>query len=392
MPKKGTYLPNIWSEKFIPVIPESQSKDVQELLDEIDCTCICVDEYPANGQDWVETILMFLGEKYANNLFVAQTMEELQDVNRTAFSPPARRSMALKAILQHLSRGKKLVLYIRRPVSHMVETDFEHLSLFIGPTIGILCHTTSETNVPLSLQPKVRYHIMRQLINPNHPVFFSYSREESTGLVDTICKALESTDIEYSLDMIDSRLQDSIKEYERKIGDAEYIIIVISDNYFYSRDCMYEMSAIMQRDDFSKRVVLVDKLGKIKRNKKSHDIILAHWKKVYEEYLEIDPANQTMTEERHHLEGIIQKFPDFWRHVVDDVAEDYKKVEKDSARTLAEFMSTLIKQNNNAVTVPQMQELNDPIHSGNTPSIIVRQVGDHPVNIGNINGDVHFGY
>ena len=39
-----------------------------------------------------------------------------------------------------------------------------------------------------------------------------------------------------------------------------------------------------------------------------------------------------------------------------------------------------------------MQELNDPIHSGNTPSIIVRQVGDHPVNIGNINGDVHFGY
>ena len=133
-------------------------------------------------------------------------------------------------------------------------------------------------------------------------------------------------------------------------------------------------------------------LAKIKRNRKSHDIILAHWKKVYEEYLDIDPANQTMTEERHHLEGIIQKFPDFWRHVVDDVAEDYKKVEKDSARTLAEFMSTLIKQNNNAVTVPQMQGLNDPIHSGNTPSIIVRQVGDHPVNIGSINGDVHFGY
>ena len=73
MPNKGTYLPNIWSERFIPVIPESQSKDVQELLNETDCTCICVDEYPANGQDWVETILMFLGEKFASNLFVAQT-------------------------------------------------------------------------------------------------------------------------------------------------------------------------------------------------------------------------------------------------------------------------------------------------------------------------------
>lgn len=212
MPNKGTYLPNIWSERFIPVIPESQSKDVQELLNEADCTCICVDEYPANGQDWVETILMFLGEKFASNLFVAQTMEALQDASRTAFSPPARRGMALKAILQHLSNGKKLVLYIRRPVSHMIETDFEHLSHFIGPTIGILCHATSETNVPLSLQPTIRYHIMRQMINPNQPVFFSYSREDSTGLVDTICKALESTDIEYSLDMIDTRLQDSIKE------------------------------------------------------------------------------------------------------------------------------------------------------------------------------------
>lgn len=391
MPNKGIYLPNIWSERFIPVIPESQSKDVQELLNETDCTCICVDEYPANGQDWVETILMFLGEKFASNLFVAQTMEALQDASRAAFSPPARRGMALKAILQHLSNGKKLVLYIRRPVSHMIETDFEHLSHFIGPTIGILCHATSETNVPLSLQPTIRYHIMRQMINPNQPVFFSYSREDSIGLVDTICKALESTDIEYSLDMIDTRLQDSIKEYERKIGDAEYIIIVISDNYFYSRDCMYEMSAIMRRDDFSKRVVLVDKLEKIKRNKKSHDIVLAHWQKEYDDYIDIDPSNQTMTEERHHLEGIIQKFPVFWRHVVDDLAEDYKKVEKDSAKTLAEFMSTMIKRNNNAVQAPQMQILNDPVHSGDTPSIEVRQIGAHPVYIGNINGDVHFG-
>ena len=112
---------------------------------------------------------------------------------------------------------------------------------------------------------------------------------------------------------------------------------------------------------------------------------------MYDDYIDIDPANQTMTEERHHLEGIIQKFPAFWRHVVDDLAEDYKKVEKDSAKTLAEFMSTMIKRNNNAVQAPQMQILDDPVHSGDTPSIEVRQIGDHPVYIGNINGDVHFG-
>lgn len=44
-----------------------------------------------------------------------------------------------------------------------------------------------------------------------------------------------------------------------------------------------------------------------------------------------------------------------------------------------------------AVHGGQIQELNDSVHSVNTPSIEIRQVGEHPLYIGNIYGAVHFG-
>lgn len=390
MLKKGTSLPNIWSEEFIPVIPVSQAKDVQELLNETDCICINVDEYPASGQDWVETILLFLGEKYPNDLLVSQKMEELQSANRTALSGSAICRLALKTILLHLSGRKKPVLYIKRPITRFTESDFEHLSHFIGPTIGIVCHTTSENNVPLSFRPKIRYHIMQTMINPNSPVYFSYSRDDSTELVDIICKSLESRDILYSLDMKDVKIQSSIKAYEKAIGNGELVIVVLSDNYFESPDCMYEMAAITNRGEISKRVIFISHFQNVKRKKESHDLILGKWQAEYDKYRNIDPSNVAMTQEMDNIAGIIQTFPDFWKHVVDDVAFSSSEVENDSAASVSDFILNLIAKLKEETSLP-MQKILDPINSGNTPgNLTINQTGDHPVIINTINGDVHF--
>lgn len=165
------------------------------------------------------------------------------------------------------------------------------------------------------------------MINPNSPVYFSYSRDDSTELVDIICKSLESRDILYSLDMKDVKIQSSIKAYEKAIGSGELVIVVLSDNYFESPDCMYEMAAITNRGEISKRVIFISHFQNVKRKKESHDLILGKWQAEYGKYRNIDPSNVAMTQEMDNIAGIIQTFPDFWKHVVDDVAFSSSEVE-----------------------------------------------------------------
>lgn len=190
--------------------------------------------------------------------------------------------------------------------------------------------------------------------------------------------------------MRDVPAQSSIHAFEQKIGKGDLVIVVLSDNYFESPHCMYEMAGITRQGDIRKRVVFVSNLQNVKRNKTSHDLILKKWKQRHKEYDNIDVNDLAMQQEKGDIQSIIDYFPKFWLHAKDDVAFQASKVEADSAAELSDYIVYLITQKENKNTI-QMQPLHDPINSGDTPSITVHQVGNHHVFIGNINGDVRFG-
>ena len=121
------------------------------------------------------------------------------------------------------------------------------------------------------------------------------------------------------------------------------------------------------------------------------EILLAKWQAEYDKYRNIDPSNVAMTQEMDNIAGIIQTFPDFWKHVVDDVAFSSSEVENDSAASVSDFILHLFAKLKEETSLP-MQKILDPINSGNTPgNLTINQTGDHPVIINTINGDVHFG-
>ena len=257
MRNQGPYLPDIWTEPFIPAIPVQMADEVKRQLDTSaypGCKYIQIKDYPEPGQTWLEILLVSLCDEFSSEQYVSDIMARLQDASNSSFSPPMRRARAFKDLLAYLSGNQKLVLYISRP-------------------IGIICLVSGSNSVPESFKPDISYYAMKNRVNEGVPVYFSYSRKDSTKLVETICTALDSKNIEYSLDMINPGLQDSIKEYERKIGMSEHIIVVISDDYFESDDCMYEMAIITKHGNIRKRVVFVDNLGVVRRSIESRKIM-----------------------------------------------------------------------------------------------------------------------
>ena len=229
---------------------------------------------------------------------------------------------------------------------------------------------------------------MRTKINPDSPVYFSYSRDDSSALVDVICQSLASKDILYSLDMVDVEVQSSIKEYERAIGNGETVIVVLSDNYFESPDCMYEMAMLTKRGEISERVIFVTHFQSVKRKKESHDLILKKWKDKYDGYRDIDPSDSSMTLEMNYTAEIIQAFPEFWKHIVDDVAFSSEVVEKDPAASITNRVLEIIKLRKFANKTPTTTQVSDPVNSGDTPSIYVSQTGQGSVAFGVVNGNV----
>lgn len=392
MPDQRTYLPDIWTDPHIAILPVEQVKVVQEYLaTDNGFVCISIDDYPVPGQDWIEVFIICIANEYGSDSYLCQVFQQLRSPNMSSLSAPTIRNLALRDMLNYLSGGKRLILYISRPIFSLSEYDFEHLSGHVSKTVGIICHASSLIKIPSSLEHRIRYHEMRKKINPDSPVYFSYSRDDSTALVNIISQSLASNDILYSLDMVDVKVQSSIKEYEMAIGNGETVIVVLSDNYFESPDCMYEMAALTKRGEINKRVIFVSHFQSVKRKKESHDLILDKWKAKYDSYRDIDPSDSAMTLEMNNTAEIIQAFPEFWKHVVDDVAISSEEVEKDSASSISNRVLEIINLRKFANKTPTTTQVSDPVNSGDTPTNTVIQMGNNSISIGTVNGNVTFG-
>lgn len=392
MPDQRTYLPDIWTEPHIAILPVEQVKVVQEYLaTDNGFVCISIDDYPVPGQDWIEVFIICIANEYGSDSYLCQVFQQLRSPNMSSLSAPTIRNLALRDMLYYLSGGKRLILYISRPIFSLSEYDFEHLSGHVSKTVGIICHASSLIKIPSSLEHRIRYHEMRNKINPDSPVYFSYSRDDSTALVNIISQSLASNDILYSLDMVDVKVQSSIKEYEMAIGNGETVIVVLSDNYFESPDCMYEMAALTKRGEINKRVIFVSHFQSVKRKKESHDLILDKWKAKYDSYRDTDPSDSAMTLEMNNTAEIIQAFPEFWKHVVDDVAISSEEIEKDSASSISNRVLEIINLRKFANKTPTTTQVSDPVNSGDTPTNTVIQMGNNSISIGTVNGNVTFG-
>src|ERR1041384_1136109 len=88
-----------------------------------------------------------------------------------------------------------------------------------------------------------------------HAVFISYAwggvREEFVNEIDN---ALQQRGLKIVRDKRELEYKGSIKEFMERIGHGDCVIVVISDKYLRSPNCMFELVEISDNKQFKGRV------------------------------------------------------------------------------------------------------------------------------------------
>ena len=184
-------------------------------------------------------------------------------------------------------------------------------------------------------------------------VFISYAwGEENEIIVNQLDQALHGRGMKIIRDKRDLEYTGSIKNFMERIGTGDCVIVVISDKYLKSPNCMFELVEIAANKQFEKRifpVVLADAdIYKIKGKFQ----YIKHWedqiKELKELLKEVDPTNlqdiydqlnlyDRIRDNISRLTGILSDMnaltPDMHRH--SDFNQLYATIEKRMKERLA---------------------------------------------------------
>lgn len=87
-------------------------------------------------------------------------------------------------------------------------------------------------------------------------IYISYSwKQPAMSIVKNwLCPCLKQSNIDYSIDVKDCGYGHDIEAFEREIGQADNVLVVLSNSYFHSLNCMYELALIIKNGINSNRV------------------------------------------------------------------------------------------------------------------------------------------
>lgn len=87
-------------------------------------------------------------------------------------------------------------------------------------------------------------------------IFISYSWKDRE-FVDKLDSGLQKYGYHVERDIRDAEYAKSIKEFMKKIRNTDYSIIVLSDNFLKSENCMREIFEFIKDDNFKDRIIPV---------------------------------------------------------------------------------------------------------------------------------------
>lgn len=85
-------------------------------------------------------------------------------------------------------------------------------------------------------------------------IFLSYCWENEK-VADLIDNYFSENKITIRRDKRDLKYKQSIKEFMKTIRDAEYVIMIISEHYLKSKNCMYEVLEFVKNKDFEDKII-----------------------------------------------------------------------------------------------------------------------------------------
>jgi UDP-N-acetyl-D-mannosaminuronate dehydrogenase len=94
---------------------------------------------------------------------------------------------------------------------------------------------------------------------PNDPqlkIFLSYAWANAS-VADEMDNDFKALGITFQRDVRDISYTSSIKDFMNKIGKSDFVVMLISDEYIRSENCMYEVTELLGAHEFERRILPV---------------------------------------------------------------------------------------------------------------------------------------
>lgn len=147
-------------------------------------------------------------------------------------------------------------------------------------------------------------------------VYVSYSwAPECSNIADDFCDKAKLNHLPYRRDKEHIRYRDSITDFMNLLREGKYVVVILSKEYLEAFNCMYELTGIMEHEDYRDRIfpiVLDDSI----RDDKYYDDLKKHWKdkandEVYLDALkDLTGASFPLQKKKQLMDQYYNKLPD----------------------------------------------------------------------------------
>lgn len=212
-------------------------------------------------------------------------------------------------------------------------------------------------------------------------VYISYSRKPPIKSIvkNWMCPSMDEANLEYIIDEKDCGYGEDIERFEHEIGEADNVLIVLSDSYFHSINCMFEMALIIEHGMYNKRPMWVS-IDDFSRSETTYDEICQYWKEQAEEarkhIIMSGDMSKPYQDKLQKINLIIKHFPDAWVEIGKINTLDFEEVSTDHFRKLIARI-----QKRQLVDDETMREIEEgvPVEQELPPTISIMQNGEKSV-------------
>ena len=161
------------------------------------------------------------------------------------------KSAKARSLLKYLDRRKRLDDLIRTGREQRPELDWpEAAALTVLPT-----SVTPSAPGPEAASPSIISERPAATTPITPEIYISYAwREPWEGIVDELDRHFQAKGIQIIRDRRNLGYKGRIKEFMAQIGRGSFIIVVISDKYLKSENCMFELLEIARHGALHQRI------------------------------------------------------------------------------------------------------------------------------------------
>lgn len=166
-------------------------------------------------------------------------------------------------------------------------------------------------------------------------IFLSYAWA-NTDVADEIDNTFKQFGITFQRDIRDVKYADSIKGFMHLVGKADFVIMLISDAYIKSENCMYEVVEVLNTHEYEKKVlpIIVDDTQLFKRD--NQKIYYQYWEEELKKSsaLLLDFINEKTLEDKKKIHNINNNLGIFFQKLTDLKSETFENLKADNYKLI----------------------------------------------------------